>query len=442
MHDVAPTARIRADAARIVAEVTDRGRSLDDTLAADSDEGSARGLKRSLCYGTLRWHFRLVAIVKALAERPPEKLQPSLRALIEVGLYQLISGDVAEHAAVSETVNATRALGLPKASGFVNALLRRFQREREAVLHAVDRDLSIRTAHPRWLVEALRHERPDVLEAVLDENNRHPPLWLRVNRMRATVADVRRDLEAAGFQAEPHPFAPDALRVTPPADVRTLPGFDAGRFSVQDAAAQLAVELLTIEKGERILDACAAPGGKTCHLLERAGGAVEVTALDVSEARLQRVRENLDRLGLSAQLIAGDAIAPETWWDGRPYDRILLDVPCSATGVIRRHPDIKILRRERDIPALAQRQRALLRTAWGLLRPGGTLLYTSCSVLAAENSRTVAGFLSRHPEARDRTPELTAAWPARPPGEGPGYQFMPGEAGMDGFYFACLRNSL
>jgi 16S rRNA (cytosine967-C5)-methyltransferase len=442
MSDVSPAAQIRADAARIVAEVTDRGRSLDELLAVETDEGSARGLKRSLCYGALRWHFRLAAIVKALAGRPPEKLQPSLRALIEVGLYQLVSGDVAEHAAVSETVSATRALGLPKAAGFVNALLRRFQREREAVLYAVDRDLSVRTAHPRWLVDALRHERPDILEAVLDENNQHPPLWLRVNRMRATVADVQRDLEAAGYQAEPHPFAPDALRVTPPADVRTLPGFEAGRFSVQDAAAQLAVELLTIEKGQRILDACAAPGGKTCHLLERAGGEVDVTALDVSESRLERVRQNLDRLGLAAHLVAGDAAAPETWWDGRPYDHVLLDVPCSATGVIRRHPDIKILRRQKDIPALAQRQRALLSSAWGLLRPGGTLLYTSCSVLMAENSRTVAGFLARHPEARDQTPLLTAAWPARLPGEGPGYQVMPGEAAMDGFYFACLRNSL
>ena len=442
MSDVSPAAQIRADAARIVAEVTDRGRSLDDLLAAEADEGSARGLKRSLCYGALRWHFRLVAIIKALAERPPEKLQPSLRALIEVGLYQLISGDVAEHAAVSETVNATRALGLPKASGFVNALLRRFQREREAVLHAVDRDLSIRTAHPRWFVDALRDERPDVLETVLEENNRHPPLWLRVNRMRAAVADVQRDLEAAGFQAVPHRLAPEALQVTPPADVRTLPGFDAGRFSVQDAAAQLAVELLAAEPGERILDACAAPGGKTCHLLERAGGAVEVTALDVSEPRLQRVRENLERLGLTARLATGDAAKPETWWDGRKYDRILLDVPCSATGVIRRHPDIKILRREKDVPALARRQRALLDACWGLLRPGGTLLYTSCSVLAAENSRVVSGFLARHAEARDQTPERTAGWPPRLPGEGPGYQVMPGESGMDGFYFACLQNSL
>lgn len=442
MTGVSPSAQLRADAARIVSDVADRGRSLDELLAALDDEGSARGLKRSLCYGTLRWHHRLVAVLKALAERPPEKLQPHLRALIEVGLYQLVSGEVAEHAAVSETVNATRALDLPKAAGFVNALLRRFQRERDAILHAVDRDIALRTAHPRWLVEALRSERPDVLEDVLDANNRHPPLWLRVNRMRASPDDVRRDLEAAGFQVEPHPFAPDALKVSPPADVRSLPGFAEGRMSVQDAAAQLAVELLDARPGERVLDACAAPGGKTCHLLERAGGALDVTALDASEARLERVAGNLERLGLQARCVAGDASEPGSWWDGRKFDRILLDVPCSATGVIRRHPDIKVLRRERDIPALARRQKALLEATWGLLAPGGTLLYTSCSVLSAENARVVAGFLARHPEASDQTATRTAGWPPRLPGEGPGYQVLPGEADMDGFYFACLRNSL
>jgi 16S rRNA (cytosine967-C5)-methyltransferase len=324
----------------------------------------------------------------------------------------------------------------------VNALLRRFQRERDDVLHAVDRDLAVRTAHPRWLVEALRRERPDALEAILDANNRHPPLWLRVNRMRASRDEVRRELEAAGFQAEPHPFAPDALHVTPPVDVRSLAGFADGRISVQDAAAQLAVELLGASPGERVLDACAAPGGKTCHLLERAGGALEVTALDVSPARMQRVEENLARLGLQARQLVGDAASPESWWDGRRYDRVLLDVPCSATGVIRRHPDIKILRREKDIPALARRQRDLLEAAWGLLVPGGTLLYTSCSILAAENGRVVESFLARHPEAADETAALTSTWPLPPGGGGVGLQILPGEADMDGFYFACLRNGL
>jgi 16S rRNA (cytosine967-C5)-methyltransferase len=246
-------------------------------------------------------------------------------------------------------------------------------------------------------------------------------------------------LVAAGWQAERHPHAPDALRIEPAADVRTLPGFAAGHVSVQDAAAQLAVELLAPQPGERILDACAAPGGKTCHILERVGGPCHVTALDVSAARLDRVHENLARLGLSADVRAGDLAAPSDWWDGQAYDRILLDVPCSATGVIRRHPDIKLLRRASDIPPLARRQRDLLRAAWGLLAPGGTLLYTSCSVLWAENEAVVAGFLRDTTGAEDRTALLTQGWgPGAAGSAGPGYLNLPGAAGMDGFYYACL----
>jgi 16S rRNA (cytosine967-C5)-methyltransferase len=211
---------------------------------------------------------------------------------------------------------------------------------------------------------------------------------------------------------------------------------------VQDAAAQLAIELLDPQPGDRILDACAAPGGKTCHVLERTNGQAEVTALDLSEPRLARVQENLDRLGLRARLVAADVEHVRDWWDGRPYDRVLLDVPCSATGVIRRHPDIKILRRFKDIATLARKQDKLLQAAWGMVKPGGRLLYTSCSVLAAENERVVAGFLDATADARDLTPELTRLWPARPPGAGPGYQVLPGEAAMDGFYYACLGKSL
>ncbi len=435
-------AQVRADAARIVADVLG-GRSLDELLAADTAEGSARGLKRSLCYGTLRWHFRLAAVLGALADRSPDKLDPRLRALLQVGLYQLVSGETAEHAAVAETVSAARLLGFDKAAGFVNAVLRRFQREREAVLHAVDRDLTLRTAHPRWFVEALKRDRgADAATAVLDANNEHPPFWVRVNRMRAESTAVVSELEAAGFTVARHPFAPDALRVEPATDVRSLPGFVDGRLSVQDAAAQLAVELLAPAPGERILDACAAPGGKTCHVLERTGGDASVVALDVAESRLERVRENLARLGLQAELRAADVAQPSQWFDGRAFDRVLLDVPCSATGVIRRHPDIKVLRRAKDIPALVRRQAELLDAAWGTLKPGGRLLYTSCSVLAAENERVVAAFLARTAGARDLTPELTRTWPPRLATSGPGYQVLPGEAAMDGFYYACLAKPL
>jgi 16S rRNA (cytosine967-C5)-methyltransferase len=436
-------AAVRAGAAHIVAEVLGHGRSLDELLAADTDEGSARGLKRSLCYGTLRWHFRLAAVLDALASRPPDQLDPRLRALLEIGLFQLAAGETAAHAAVSETVSAARLLGFDKAAGFVNAVLRRFQREQESILHAVDRDLALRTSHPRWFVEALRRDRGDEAAlAALDANNAHPPMWLRVNRLRATVESAAAEIAQAGLDVQPHPLAPDALLVSPPLDVRSIPGFAEGRVSVQDAAAQLAVELLDPQPGEHVLDACAAPGGKTCHALERTGGAARVTALDVSAPRLERVRENLARLGLQAELREGDLGAAAEWWDGQPFDRVLLDVPCSATGVIRRHPDIKVLRRARDIPALARRQAGLLGAAWPLLRPGGRLLYTSCSVLAAENEQVVAAFLRGQPDAGDLTPTLTAGWPARPAGAGPGYQALPGESGMDGFYYACLAKSL
>jgi 16S rRNA (cytosine967-C5)-methyltransferase len=435
-------ANVRADAARIVAEVLDRGRSLDDLLAADRDEGSARGLKRSLCYGTLRWHFRLAAVLNALASRPPEKLDPRLRALLEVGLYQLMSAETAPHAAVSETVSAARALGFDKAAGFVNAVLRRFQREQAELLHAVDRDPSIRTAHPRWLVDALRRDRGEATEAILAANNAHPPLWIRVNPLRTSRERAANTLENAGFSATTHPLAAAALRIDPPTDVRSLPGFAEGQLSVQDVAAQLAVELLDPRPGERVLDACAAPGGKTCHVLERTGGAAELTALDVSAPRIERVRENLARLGLEATLRVADAAAVADWWDGRPYDRVLLDVPCSATGVIRRHPDIKILRRPKDIPTLARRQAGMLQALWQVVRPGGRLLYTSCSVLATENEHVVEAFLGRTAGARDLTPELTRHWPGRPAGAGPGYQVLPGESDMDGFYYACLGKPL
>jgi 16S rRNA (cytosine967-C5)-methyltransferase len=433
---------VRASAARIVAAVIAEGVSLDELLAAESDEGSARGLKRSLCYGTLRWHFRLAAVLAALATRSPDGLDPRLRALIEVGLYQLTAGETAAHAAVSETVSAARVLGFEKAAGFVNAVLRRFQREQADVLHAVDRDLSLRTAHPRWFIDALRRDRGEAALPVLEANNEHPPLWVRVNRMRSDPDASAAELEAAGFAVTRHPLAPDALQVAPPTDVRSLPGFLDGKLSVQDAAAQLATELLAPEPGERILDACAAPGGKTCHALERTAGRVSLTALDVSSPRIERVRENLVRLGLEAELKVADLAAVAEWWDGRAYDRVLLDAPCSATGVIRRHPDIKILRRAKDIPPLAQRQGRLLDAAWRVVRPGGRLLYTSCSVLAAENEHVITAFLGRTDGAQDVTRDLTPAWPARPTGAGPGYQVLPGEAGMDGFYYACLSKSL
>jgi 16S rRNA (cytosine967-C5)-methyltransferase len=448
-QNVSP-AEIRARAARIVSQVADQGRSLDALLPASGGSAQERGLTRSLVYGTVRWHIRLSAVLAKLSSRPPADLDPELRALLLVGLFQLLHSDIAAHAVVAETVEAARALKQPKAAGFVNAILRRCQREAASLTGAIDsdefdRDGAIRTAHPHWFVQMLAGDWPQSYRQILDANNMHPPMWLRVNRQRTTTRDYLQRLNEAGHIAHLGDCSPDAIRLEVPTDVRNLPDFSQGHVSVQDAAAQLAAHLLAPQPGDRVLDACAAPGGKTCHLLELEPRIGELVALDISSPRLRKVQENLLRLHLQATLLAGDASEPDTWWDGRTFNRILLDVPCSATGVVRRHPDIKLLRRTADIDDLAQRQAHLLATIWPLLAPGGRLLYASCSALRRENAAVVAAFLKAHADARDCTAAEMAARLSvagvLTPYVGPGHAIAAGEAQMDGFYYACLDKS-
>jgi 16S rRNA (cytosine967-C5)-methyltransferase len=426
---------IRAAAARTVAEVLHRGRSLDAALAVEaSAERSERALLRVLAFGTVRWALRLRPLAMRLLAGPTRQLEPEIEALVLVGLYQLLDTEIAPHAAVSETVEATHELRRRRAAGLVNAVLRRAQREAPALLAELDRELAIRTAHPRWLVDRLAREHTGDLERVLDANNAHPPLWLRVNRRRADVASVRSQLAAAGHETAVHAHAPDAVRLLRPLDVRTLPEFQAGLVSVQDAAAQLAAPMLDVAPGQRVLDACAAPGGKTCHVIELQPELGEMLAVDLSADRLLRVEENLDRLGMSARLIAADATRPDDWWDGAAFDRILLDVPCSATGVIRRHPDVKLLRRDDDIESLVAGQDRLLAALWPLLVAGGRLLYASCSALRAENAAVIERFLAARPDACDKTMQR-GDWFS----PGPGLRIPAGTADMDGFYYACLE---
>ncbi|HXH04500.1 MAG TPA: 16S rRNA (cytosine(967)-C(5))-methyltransferase RsmB [Candidatus Competibacteraceae bacterium] len=431
-------APVRQVAVEVLAQVLGAGGSLSQLLPAALPRTAQRdrALLAELCYGTLRWYPQLQALLGRLLERPLRCGEHAVEALLLLGLYQLLHLRIPDYAAVAESVATARRLGKPWAAGLVNGVLRAFLRRREALLAELGGDPQALHAHPRWLLARLQADWPEHWQDMVAAGNRHPPLTLRVNRRRSSRADYLAELTAAGIEAQAVAAAEDAVTLVVPCEVADLPGFAAGRVSVQDAAAQLAVGLLELAPGQRVLDACAAPGGKSCHILEREPGLAELVALDIDSTRLARVAENLARLGLSATLLAGDGLRPEQWWDGRPFDRILLDAPCSATGVIRRHPDIKLLRQEADIARLSATQRTLLERLWPLLRPGGVLLYATCSVLRQENEQVVADFLTAHPEAREQP--IAATWGLPRPY---GRQILSGMHGMDGFYYACLRKA-
>jgi 16S rRNA (cytosine967-C5)-methyltransferase len=433
----------RAVAAAAVDLVLRKGRVLDRALQeVVKQAASARDLAqiKALAFGALRWHHRHRLIIAELLERPLRSRDKVLEALLSVGLFQLLNPRQPAYAAVSETVQASRDLGRPRAAGLINASLRRFLRERSALLDRVMDVDEGRYAHPQWLIDRLRRDWPTQWEIILDAALAHPPLWIRVNRQR-TSRDAYASRLRDERQIESHvlPGFPDALRLETPLTINELPGFAEGLVSVQDAAPQLAADLLAPEPNMRVLDACAAPGGKTCHLLERAGGRLELVAIDVDSERNALLEQNLQRLGYSARVFAGDCLCMDQWADEQLFDRIMLDAPCSATGVIRRHPDIKFLRRAGDIPALAQRQQLMLEKLWSVLKPGGRLLYATCSVLMEENVDVVSEFLSRHADGREirllHGPVLESVidWP------GPGYQLLPGPADTDGFYYALIE---
>jgi 16S rRNA (cytosine967-C5)-methyltransferase len=382
-----------------------------------------RAAIQDLSFGTLRRLGRLDAVLGLLLQKPLG--DESVRCLLRVALCQLAFGKTSPHAVVNHAVETVRRLRKASAAGLVNAVLRNFLRRREALLdQAAAASEEARYDHPQWWIAKLRQQYPRAWPSLLEANNQHPPMTLRVNRRRGPAAAYLSRLSEAGIEAEP--LGAEAIRLGRPAGVDELPGFREGAVSVQDAGAQRAAHLLGVRDGMRVLDACAAPGGKTAHVLELA--AVEMLALDNDGERLERVRENLDRLGLRAELQVGDAARPEQWWDGRPFDRILADVPCSASGVVRRHPDIKWLRREEDIAAFAAGQAAILSALWRTLASGGKLLYATCSVFAEENQRQVAAFLQRQPDARLLPLDDSAL------DDG---QLLPNDR-HDGFYYALL----
>ena len=431
-----PAARVRAAAAEAVHAV-ERGRALDDVLEslAGTVPRDQRGLLGELAYGTCRWYFRLKPVAEQLLRKPLKARDRVLLPLILVGLYQLLYTRVPAHAAVAETVAASRVLGKPAASGLVNGVLRRFQRESASLLALADEDPAGRFAFPGWLLGAIQAAWPDRWEAVLTGSNARPPMTIRVNLSRGSRADYAAELADAGFAASPVAGVASALVLEHALPVDRLPGFFEGRVSVQDSAAQIAAHLLAARKGDRVLDACAAPGGKTGHIAETAPGLAELVALDVDPRRLERVSENLERLGVTARIVAADAAAPgDAPWAEHLFQRILLDAPCSATGVIRRHPDIKMLRRASDIDALVKKQRQMLEALWPRLAPGGILLYCTCSVLQEENAMQVERFTAGRPDAVVATIDLPFGRLS-----GPGWQVLPGEGGADGFFYALLE---
>lgn len=430
-------AAIRADAARTLARVVFDGVSLRsgfDARAARSADPRDRALLSATLFSASRWWLRFDAVLSRLLERALPAKAREIHALLVIGIVQIQIMAMPEYAVVAACVDAARLLGQPRLAGLVNAVLRRYLRERSALLAEADHDAVSRHAHPRWLIERISSDWPRDAEAILGANNCEAPLTLRVNRRRSTREDLIERFSAAGIVAEVPAHLADGLILSESTDVSRLPGFAEGCFSVQDGAAQQVVDLLDVADGQRVLDACAAPGGKSAHILERAE--VELTALDADAGRLPRLRENLGRLGLSATVLHGDASRPPSWWDGKPFDRILLDAPCSASGIIRRQPDIKLHRRAADIAPLAAIQTRLGAALWPMLAPGGKLLYATCSIFRAENEAVVAALLDAHADAR----ALPVA-ERHGRGAGSGRQNLPGNKGMDGFYYALVEKS-
>lgn len=425
------------DAAReALVDVIGHGNSLSVALPKALERLSAaneRAFAQSLAYGVLRFQPRLERALLEVMDKPLRRRDLEVQVCLLLGVFQLEYLGTPDHAAVSESVRLLPR-HLPWARGLTNAVLRRLANERTAIFSRIDAHEPTRLAHPIWLVDRLKRAWPDHYIHLAEANNEQAPMHLRVNAQRTTAPAFRAALEAADVEirlgtAE----TPHAVTLATSTDPRTLPGYEEGHFSVQDKAAQLAATLLAPKNGERVLDACAAPGGKATHLAEVAEGAT-IVAVESDADRAVRLRENTERLRHNVQIVIADAGDPDTWWDGQPFDRILLDVPCSATGVIRRHPDIKVLRRAADIRSFCDQQARLLRSTWPLLAAGGHLLYATCSVLTEENSAQLEHFVTETPDAQ--IVPIAAEW-GRPMTIG--RQILPGEKGMDGFYYALLR---
>lgn len=431
-------------ALKICLTVIEQGRSLSQTLPeglAQFSDRRERNFTQNLVLGTIRWQGRLAAIRDQLLKKKLKAKDEDINQLILLGLYQIIYMDTPEHAAVSETVALVQKLKKPWAKALVNGVLRNFLRNQQATCDEADLKPSQKYAHPQWLFKALRKAYPDDWQQVMQANNEIAPLTLRVNAIQQSREDYLNILQQQDINASLHALAPQGIQLQQSTDITALPGYEEGLFSVQDAAAQQAANILKPQADERILDACAAPGGKTTHLLELSNNQAKVLALEVEPERIERLAENLYRLDLEADYQVGDASQPNEWWDQQAFDKILLDAPCSATGIIRRHPDIKQHRTAEDIEALVETQAEILEALWPTLKPGGQLLYATCSVLPAENTLQMENFISKHADAKVIELDL----PNSKTFSTPGYQYLPGipkEYPVDGFFYCLIEKAM
>jgi 16S rRNA (cytosine967-C5)-methyltransferase len=426
----------RFAALKVLEKVLVKRRSLSTARRLLDDEhlpARQRALAMELVNGVLRWRFRFEALLAELLRKPLRKKDNDIQLVLLMALHELNELSTPDYAVVNEAVGQARRLGKQWATGLINGVLRSFLRDRERLAIAIEDDPVARFAHPQWLIDCFQRDWPERFDQVLSANNQRPPMWLRVNRAKISVDAYLQQLGLHQMTAVRHSRALAALKLDKPTDIGEVPGFEQGLVSVQDAAAQMAAQLLAADNEERVLDLCAAPGGKTCHLLESAGN-IELVAVELDPKRMQKVQQNLDRLDLHARLIVADATDTRSWWDGRPYDRILIDAPCSASGVIRRHPDIKSLRQESDLVELAEIQQQILRQAWRMLKPGGTLLYATCSVFRVENEQQIESLMCSHADVEEVAIDQNWGLACRY-----GRQLLPGTEDSDGFYYARLR---
>jgi 16S rRNA (cytosine967-C5)-methyltransferase len=427
---------VRGLAALAIAPLLEEKGSLKQSLADSLHQCDEKdkSLLRQICFGTARNYPKLKLIADALLERPIRKSDTHIQALLLVGLYQLLEMRIPAHAAISETVEAAHQLDAQRATGLLNAILRRFDREKDQIIETLYDEPVFLFNHPNWFIEKLKHNWPHFWQEILVQNNQQAPMTIRVNQRNVSRETYMSTLSDMDIAATPCTYSEHGITLASPIDVSNLPGFDKGDISVQDEAAQLSASLLAPQDGEHILDACAAPGGKLCHLLESTKD-ITVDALEISAKRADRIHENLERLSLTARLIIGDA-STQDWWDSVIYDKILVDAPCSATGVIRRNPDIKILRKAEEIVAISNLQLSILNNMWGMLKKGGTLVYATCSIFPQENERLIERFLKQNEDAIHHP--INANWGVERPY---GRQLFPQPNGHDGFFYATLQKA-